>query len=696
MRSAGLLHAAVWLMWAGYVQAGDYQLLSFSLPYHPVSITATDAEYTVEPGVMTIRTGHEKPWPGVTLTPQRPWDLAVFRYVCVDVKNLSSEMVKVYLRVDDPRADGTHHCLTGSTEIAPNQTETVMTAISDTPWVLDKPLELNGMRGYPGSSDVLDTSRVSRVLVFLANPEKDYTFQISHLRAEGKTTPLRADQFIPFIDAFGQFSHADWPGKIHAEADLLAARKREQAELSSKRGPDQWDQYGGWKDGPRLEATGFFRVEKLQGQWWLVDPEGRLFWSHGSDCVQLSTWTPITDREGYFAWLPETDAPFSEFYGQGSWAPHGYYQGKGTYRTFDFARSNLKRKYGDDFEGAFVSLCHRRLRSWGMNTIGNWSEAGVYLKRQTPYVATLHFGSREIQGSEGYWGKFQDVFDPAFRQSFRKQLETQTGQSINDPWCIGFFVQNELSWGSDTSLAEAALMSPPDQPAKIQFAAVLKKKYDTVDALNTAWQTRYSSWDDLLESKDKPDAEKAREDLKAFYSLIAKTYFSIIHDELQSLAPHQLYLGCRFAWVNDLAVRAASDYCDVISYNRYVHSVEDLTLPGDIDKPVIIGEFHFGALDRGMFHTGLVPCADQADRAEKYRAYVLGALRNPAIVGTHWFQFRDQATTGRGDGENYQIGLVDICDTPYPETLEAVRQAGYQLYAYRLAAGGNTNGKRQR
>ena len=88
-------------------------------------------------------------------------------------------------------------------------------------------------------------------------------------------------------------------------------------------------------------------------------------------------------------------------------------------------------------------------------------------------------------------------------------------------------------------------------------------------------------------------------------------------------------------------------------------------------KPVIIGEFHFGALDRGMFHTGLVPTQSQEDRANAYKSYVRGALDNPLIVATHWFQYRDQATTGRFDGENYQIGFIDICDSPYPETIKA-------------------------
>jgi hypothetical protein len=83
----------------------------------------------------------------------------------------------------------------------------------------------------------------------------------------------------------------------------------------------------------------------------------------------------------------------------------------------------------------------------------------------------------------------------------------------------------------------------------------------------------------------------------------------------------------------------------------------------------MVGEFHFGALDRGMFHPGLQKTANQQERASMYKSYVQGALRNRAIVGTHWFQYGDQATTGRGDGENYQIGFLDICDTPYSETM---------------------------
>jgi len=82
-----------------------------------------------------------------------------------------------------------------------------------------------------------------------------------------------------------------------------------------------------------------------------------------------------------------------------------------------------------------------------------------------------------------------------------------------------------------------------------------------------------------------------------------------------------------------------------------------------------------------MFHTGLVPVANQRERAEAYRDYVLGAAGNPQFVGTHWFQWQDEPTTGRAlDEENYQIGFVDVADTPYPEMIEASRRVAAEMY----------------
>jgi len=42
--------------------------------------------------------------------------------------------------------------------------------------------------------------------------------------------------------------------------------------------------------------------------------------------------------------------------------------------------------------------------------------------------------------------------------------------------------------------------------------------------------------------------------------------------------------------------------------------------------------------------------------------------------------------TGRGDGENYQIGLVDICYNPYMEMIAALREIVYNMYKYRVSS----------
>ena len=125
---------------------------------------------------------------------------------------------------------------------------------------------------------------------------------------------------------------------------------------------------------------------------------------------------------------------------------------------------------------------------------------------------------------------------------------------------------------------------------------------------------------------------------------------------------------------------------DVVSYNIYTDSILDWRLPEKLDAPVLIGEFHFGAHDRGLFGSGLVNAGSQEGRAAALKAYVASALRNPQVVGVHWHQFSDQATSGRFDGEYFQVGWTDICDRPYPETVKALREVGYPLYETRAAA----------
>ncbi len=657
--------------------------------FDPAAVRATDARVSLvrrgSTNALRIDTGHTQPWPGVVLAPASgAWDLTRHTHLALDVRNVGTSNVTVHCRVDNPGADGIRNCITVQISLAPGAFGTLEAILPRPMWFGPSP-KLFGMRGYPNSG--LDLTNIVQLVVFVNNPETDRAFEISNVRATGTYAgppPAGGEApFMPFIDTFGQYIHRDWPGKVRDLQDLQNRAGSESRSLARTRAPRDWDRWGGWETGPKLEATGAFRTAKHEGKWWLVDPDGRLFWSHGVDCVGMLDATPIEERSDWYRDFPGDLPEMKEFFGTG-YALHGHYSGR-TPRTFNFAGANLRRKYGPDWREASADTAHRRLRAWAMNTIGNWSDWRIYQQDRTPYVATLNTGGRMIEGSEGYWGKFPDVFDRSFFMDTVAKMQAAAAGSANDPWCIGYFVDNEMSWGDSLSLAEAALKSPPDQPVKHAFIDDLKSAFGDIARLNQKWGTDYASWEALAESRTAPDRARASEELGAFYSRVADTYFKTVREAIKEVAPKRLYLGCRFAVANARAVEAAARHCDVVSFNIYARSAADYSLPIVADVPLIIGEFHFGALDRGMFHTGLVPVADQKERAAAYKAYVEGLLRHPQFIGCHWFQWQDEPTTGRVyDEENYQIGLVDICDTPYPETVQAVRQVGSRMYELRM------------
>jgi hypothetical protein len=95
--------------------------------------------------------------------------------------------------------------------------------------------------------------------------------------------------------------------------------------------------------------------------------------------------------------------------------------------------------------------------------------------------------------------------------------------------------------------------------------------------------------------------------------------------------------------------------------------------------PILIGEYHFGVPGNGL-GAGLVQTANQKERGVGYRYYVEQAAAMPAFIGASWFQWIDSSVTGRMDGENYNIGLLDVTDRPYWDFIEGVEEAHKRLF----------------
>jgi hypothetical protein len=666
---------------------------------------STDGEAEVDlvrtQGVPSLRVRAEGEGLSVKVAAEKAWDLSGHLYVRMDLLNSAGEELFAKCLINGMAG------MMGAQVVPAGEIRTLAGLISRARTAIPESVRQTffGMNGLPGgfvgTRSAKDPRQIEFIEIQLPYIQPGDEIEISSLRAEGvyNTPEWNASRF-PLLDEFGQLREGEWPGKIHSLEELRASIAREDEDLAAHPGPSEWNQYGGWEAGPTLEATGHFRVEKYEGKWWLVDPLGKLFWSHGIDVVTPGALTPVTDREHYFTRLPEDS---SKFYSEGEGAAREYYKNR-SYRIFNLFGANLEMKYQTGWYDTWTERAHQRLRSWGFNTAGNWTAETTCMKRKTPYVVYLQSRGPRISAAEGFWRKFPDPFDSGFREgigrlkifdqeriAFRTEsFALEKGKSTEDPWCIGYFVDNEASWGDDKFLASGVLQSPRDQAAKLEFLRDLRKRYRSIGELNKAWESSLDSWDDFLESREVPKAEASQIDLRAFTKKIATQYFRLIRDRIREIAPNKLYLGARFftrvgdpssdvAWM----VPIAAEFCDVVSFNRYRYTTKELQLPDGVDRPIIIGEWHIGALDRGMLHTGLRSAYDQKERAELYKFYVRQALENPFLVGTHWYQLNDQVTTGRNDGENYQIGFLSICDNPHTEMVAASRTIGSQLYQLR-------------
>lgn len=515
-----------------------------------------------------------------------------------------------------------------------------------------------------------------RELVITGRAEGTHSFELGPMFALQTMRPDLAG-VLPFIDRFGQYIHNDWPEKVRSDEDIRAGIDIEAA-LAARFGeaPDL-NQYGGWKSGPQLEATGYFRTEKVDGRWWFVDPEGRLFWSFGVNTVgiEFAGQTPTERDPAVFEDLPAEDDPeFGRFHVKLTVEEN--FRARHNVPHYDFTAANLYRKYGEGWEQKQVDKDIRRLRYAKINTIGAWSDPAIVKRREVPYVAMLHYEYPEAAP------KLPDPFDPATRKGVRTALNEYPVSFRDDPWCLGAFVDNELHWKNDARLLIAAVLGhhETDTAARRVFRDWLREKYGSVGALNAAWNTSLAEWDDLLTTTDPALFSRAdRDDCSALATLFADTFFSMIREELTAYAPNVLYLGCRMNAGPPEVVAALARHADVISANIYSYRPEPRHY-GATDKPVLIAEFHFANVSGNNLGGGLRSAQDAVQQGRLLRRYVAEAVEHPQIIGVHWFQWRDQSAAGRYDGENYHIGLFDVADMPNEKLIRAMEEAGRTLY----------------
>ena len=327
-----------------------------------------------------------------------------------------------------------------------------------------------------------------------------------------------------------------------------------------------------------------------------------------------------------------------------------------------------------------------RLVAWGFNTLGAWSHPAQILK--LPAAQDLNLG-RE---SGFHW---MDPFHPDMADAMKGWAQYLTGPYRGNPLRIGYFSDNEVGWWNGP-LYTYFVQKPSSSHTKRRLVSVLREHYGgdwrrfsadfVVDGLD--------SFEDLLASQGRiPRLRPGGQGIQAvrrWTEVIAGHYYRLAHAAVRAADPDALILGDRLPiYYDPVAVKAMAPYVDIISANYDVDSPDGWIGRYFFDglrqltgKPVLVSEWFFAAQENrsGNLNRGhLMTVATQEERHRGAASAARNFAREPAIVGMHWFQFYDHPTGGRGDGEDYNFGLVDIHNAPYEDLVAAFARTNREL-----------------
>jgi hypothetical protein len=459
---------------------------------------------------------------------------------------------------------------------------------------------------------------VQSLAVAMVAPVGNPTLDIRNLRLSNDDPGSEVLDKLPVVDEFGQWIPAEYPGKIKNLDQLKSEWGREDKSL--RPGEFGYCKYGGFA-GTKAKATGFFRVEQIDGKLWFVDPDGHLFLSMGVNGIGAGgASTRVTGRETYFAGQPPAGLPAGDFY-----------------------RWNLARRYGAGWDTKASDMALRRMEAWGLNT----ARSGLSKEKLAPYAAML----RAPQTAPVYMG-MPDVYSEEFARTADSSAASQLASLKNDAYVLGYFIGNEPAWpGRESELADMILAG---------------KETETERKLKA-----------FLAGGDTPARRKE------FVLAAFEHQLQVTNQAARKADPNHLNLGIRFGALPPDDVIRLGRLFDVYSHNIYEYTPDRqwvAKLYKLTGKPLLIGEFHFGTPTRGQA-PALMQVANEKERGIAYRYYVEQVASMPSFVGAHWFAWLDESVVGRMDGENYSFGFIDVTDRASDEFLQGVIAAHKRLLA---------------
>ena len=390
--------------------------------------------------------------------------------------------------------------------------------------------------------------------------------------------------------------------------------------------------YGGWLSQAVDDGTGFFRVERIDGRWWFVDPGGYRYYSVGLTSVRPRTGEPA-------------DTAYAE-----RWAD----------------------------ESAWANDTITLMRELGYNAIGRWSrvESLMAVPRRIPYTTSPNFmGSFGREHGLTTWGygnaRYAHNAIPVFHPDFEAHCDALAREELaplaNDAYVLGHFTDNELPM--PRNLLETTLAIDPEEIPALRYN------------LEAAW-----AWFRERHGPDVTVDAITDEDNLDYLGFVMDRYYAITTAAIRKHTPNHLNLGSRLHGAGihiDQVIAAAGKHLDVISMNYY-----NVWAPSEghlerwhthsPDTPFLITEFYVKGEDSGMDNDPgagwIVPT--QRDRGLWYQHFTMRLLEAPNSVGWHYFNYQDSP----GDSNK---GILNTRFEPHLDFIELMTPIHEHVYSLR-------------
>lgn len=401
------------------------------------------------------------------------------------------------------------------------------------------------------------------------------------------------------------------------------------------------NKYGSATHLPRQEVTGRYYVKKIDGRWWIIDPEGYIRYERsvtsvrkGGSARNIAAWNEKYGSDAVWIEELQKELAFFGIHGTGAFSTTSLGSGSGGYEAI--------QSHNAAHPEAPLSLAP----SFG--TLSNFSA-----QRGHPYPGGTNTNAAGLVFYEG-WEEFAREF-----------LSQQLIPYKDDPNTLGFFSDNEIDFSSMNS-------------------HMLDRFLKLEDKTNPA----YIAARNFMDSKNEQVVTDQLND--EFSGIVSEKYYKAIKEARDVVAPNLMYLGSRLHGTPKYlegVIRAAGKYCDIISinyYSRWSPELSDWILKWEEwspNAPFFVTEFYTKALDNDLSNDSGVGFAvkTEKDKAFAFQHFALGLIEAKNCVGWQWFRYQDEDYPDASNKPSNK-GLYDNYYNYYPYLAAYMRRFNYNVY----------------